>query len=183
MTVQPTTLDGVWILEPHRFYDARGYFVESFHADRFSSLTGIRTTFVQDNESRSTRGVIRGLHYQKSPYAQAKLVRVVAGRVLDVVVDLRRSSGTFGRHLAVELSADNGRQLFVPRGFAHGYAVLSDEAIFQYKCDAYYHPEAEAALAWNDPALGIAWPFSPEEALLSEKDRSHPRLKDAWLFE
>lgn len=183
MTIHKTAIEGVLILEPHRYCDARGYFMESFQAERFKQTVGEEIHFVQDNESRSTRGVVRGLHYQKRPYAQTKLVRVVVGRVLDVVVDLRRSSATFGQYLAIELSAENGRQLLIPKGLAHGYAVLSDEAIFQYKCDAYYHPEAEAALAWDDPTIGIKWPFSVEEAILSAKDQHHPQWADAWKFE
>ena len=178
-----TDIEGVLLLEPQRYGDARGYFVESFNAERFRQVTGLEICFVQDNESRSVRGVIRGLHYQKAPYAQAKLVRVVAGKVLDVVVDLRKSSPTFGKHLTVELSAENGLQLFIPKGLAHGYAVLSEEAVFQYKCDAYYAPEAECGIAWNDPDLGIKWPINTEDAILSEKDCKHPIFKNASLFE
>ena len=135
--------------------------------------------FVQDNESKSRRGVLRGLHFQKGAAAQSKLVRVVQGRVLDVAVDIRRGSPTFGKHVAVELTAENHRQLFVPRGFAHGFSVLSDEAVFQYKCDNFYAPQSEGAIAWNDPDLGIDWQLPAEEAILSPKDRAHPRLKDA----
>lgn len=183
MKLYNTDIEGVLLIAPQRYGDARGYFVESFNAERFRQVTGLEICFVQDNESRSVRGVIRGLHYQKAPYAQAKLVRVVAGKVLDVVVDLRKSSPTFGKHLAVELSDENGLQLFIPKGFAHGYAVLSEEAVFQYKCDAYYAPEAECGIAWNDPDLGIKWPINPEDAILSEKDCKHPIFKNASLFE
>ena len=183
MKILTTEIADLLILEPTLHGDSRGYFFESFHADRFRELTGLDVQFVQDNEAMSRRGVVRGLHYQLAPYAQAKLVRVVVGNVWDVVVDMRRSSPTFGRYVAVELSAENKRQLYIPKGFAHGYAVLSDEAVFQYKCDAYYHPEAEGAIAWNDPALGIAWPISAEEAILSEKDKHHPLLADAVWFE
>ena len=178
-----TDIEGVLLLEPQRHGDSRGYFVESYNAERFRQVTGLDICFVQDNESRSVRGVIRGLHYQKAPYAQAKLVRVVAGKVLDVVVDLRKSSPTFGKHLTVELSAENGLQLFIPKGLAHGYAVLSEEAVFQYKCDAYYASEAECGIAWNDPDLGIKWPINTEDAILSEKDYKHPIFKNASLFE
>ena len=183
MKLYNTDIEGVLLIAPQRYGDARGYFVESFNAERFRQVTGLEICFVQDNESRSVRGVIRGLHYQKAPYAQAKLVRVVAGKVLDVVVDLRKSSPTFGKHLAVELSDENGLQLFIPKGFAHGYAVLSEEAVFQYKCDAYYAPEAECGVAWNDPDLGIKWPINTEDAILSEKDCKHPIFKNASLFE
>lgn len=183
MKVTKTPIAGLLILEPHRYHDVRGYFVESFNDERFRQVTGAQITFVQDNESRSCRGVVRGLHYQKAPHAQTKLVRAVEGRVLDVVVDLRRSSATFGQHFAIELSGENGYQLLIPKGLAHGYAVLSREAVFHYKCDAYYHPEAEAALAWDDPALGIDWQLRAEEVILSEKDQHHPLLAEAWTFE
>lgn len=183
MKLLKTEIEGVFLLEPHRYQDARGYFMESFHAEQFRALSGLDITFVQDNESSSKRGVIRGLHYQMAPHAQAKLVRVVSGKVLDVVVDLRKNSSTFGQHLAVELSAENGLQLFIPKEFAHGYAVLSEEAVFQYKCDTYYHPEVECGVAWDDPDLGIMWPFKAEEAVLSEKDRKHSGLRSVPLFE
>lgn len=183
MKIIKSEIEDLLLIEPTVFGDDRGYFFESFNEARFRRETGLEVRFVQDNEARSTYGVVRGLHYQLPPYAQAKLVRVVVGRVYDVVVDIRRSSPTFGRSLAIELSAENKRQLYIPKGFAHGYAVLSDEAVFQYKCDAYYHPEAEGAIAWNDPALGIAWPISAEEAILSEKDKRHPLLADAVWFE
>ncbi|MDE6130629.1 MAG: dTDP-4-dehydrorhamnose 3,5-epimerase [Muribaculaceae bacterium] len=164
-----TSISGVWIIEPQRFGDARGYFCETFRLCDFRNIVG-PVEFVQENESFSSGKVIRGLHLQRGDAAQAKLVRVSRGRVLDVAVDLRKGSDTFGRYVAVELSADNGRQLFVPRGFAHGFAVLGDEAQFQYKVDNYYAPEAELCLRFDDPAIGIEWPFDPSEALLSPKD-------------
>ncbi len=183
MNVLPTDIEGVVILEPTVYGDRRGYFFESFSRRRFEEAVGA-VDFVQDNESRSSYGVIRGLHFQRGPMAQAKLVRVVEGRVLDVAVDIRRGSPTFGRHVAVELSAENHRQLFIPRGFAHGFAVLSPTALFQYKCDNYYAPQAEAGIAWNDPALGIDWRIPTSEALLSEKDLHRPTLAQApELFE
>ncbi len=180
MTVIDTEIDGVKIIEPRIFTDARGYFFESFSQREFEEKV-CRTTFVQDNESRSVAGVVRGLHFQKPPFTQSKLVRVIRGAVLDVAVDIRRGSPTFGRHVAVELTADNHRQFFVPRGFAHGFAVLSDEAVFQYKCDNYYAPQSEGAIAWDDPALGIDWRVPKENRILSEKDARHPRLADAAL--
>jgi dTDP-4-dehydrorhamnose 3,5-epimerase len=182
MEVIRTALDGVVILEPKIFGDARGYFFESFSQREFEQKV-CRTVFVQDNESRSRRGVLRGLHYQLPPHAQSKLVRVIAGRVLDVAVDIRRGSPTFGRHVAVELSGENRRQFFVPRGFAHGFVVLSDEALFQYKCDNFYAPQHEGAIAFDDPALGIDWQIPPEEIILSEKDRAHPPLAEATIFD
>ena len=183
MNLLKTDLERVVILEPVLFGDARGYFFESFSRRRFEEAVGV-VDFVQDNESKSSRGVVRGLHFQRGAFAQAKLVRVIEGRVLDVAVDIRRGSPTFGRHVAVELSGENHRQLFIPRGFAHGFAVLSDSALFQYKCDNYYAPQHEGGIAWNDPALGIDWRIPPEEILLSEKDRHHPTLAEApELFE
>lgn len=175
MKVIPTELEGVVIIEPQLFGDKRGYFFESYSQRAFDEqVRPVR--FVQDNESKSRRGVLRGLHFQKGKFAQSKLVRVISGRVLDVAVDIRRGSPTFGRHVAVELSGENHRQLFVPRGFAHGFSVLSDEALFQYKCDNFYAPQAEGAIAWNDPDLGIDWGLAPDEVLLSSKDSCHPRL-------
>lgn len=165
-----TAIKDVWIIEPQRFGDARGYFMETFKLDEFRAHTGIDTTFVQDNESLSSRGVLRGLHFQRGEWSQAKLVRVSRGRVLDVAVDLRLASPTFGRHVAVELSQENARQLFIPRHFAHGFLVLSDTAQFQYKVDNTYAPHSEASLLFNDPELGIEWPIPPAEMLLSEKD-------------
>lgn len=183
MNVIETSIPGVVILEPRLFRDERGYFFESFSQREFTEKV-CNTTFVQDNESKSSYGVLRGLHFQKPPYAQSKLVRVVKGAVLDVAVDIRRSSPTFGQHVAVELTEDNHLQFFIPRGFAHGFAVLTDEVIFQYKCDNFYAPQSEGALAWDDPDLGIDWRLPSEKVILSEKDRHHPRLKDAnWLFE
>ena len=183
MEVIATQLPGVVIIRPEVFGDSRGYFFESFSVRRYDSLTG-KEGFVQDNESRSSRGVVRGLHFQKPPFAQSKLVRVVSGAVLDVAVDIRRGSPTFGRHVAVELSGENHRQVFIPRGFAHGFSVLTESVVFQYKCDNYYSPESEGALAWDDPDLGIDWKTAPSDVILSEKDRCHSRLRDAeWLFD
>ena len=183
MELISTTIPDVLLLRPRCFRDERGYFMESFNEETFRRVTGLSTRFVQDNEAYSRRGVVRGLHYQLAPHAQAKLVRVVSGRVLDVAVDIRKSSPTFGRYVAVELSAENGLQLYIPEGFAHGYAVLSDEAVFHYKCSDYYHPEAEAGIAFDDPQLAIAWPISQAEMILSEKDRCHPSFAEAKLFE
>ncbi len=177
MEVLKTAIDGVVIIEPRIFKDARGYFFESYSKKEFDEK--VRTVeFVQDNESMSTRGVMRGLHFQRPPYTQSKLVRCVKGRVLDVAVDIREGSPTYGKHVAVELSEDNHRQFFVPRGFAHGFAVLSDVAVFQYKCDNYYHPEADGGISIADASLGIDWMLDPNEALLSEKDTRHPLLAD-----
>lgn len=183
MEVIKTAIDGVVIIEPKVFGDHRGYFFESFSESRFNELVR-ETRFVQDNESKSRYGVLRGLHFQKPPYAQSKLVRVVKGAVFDVAVDIRKGSPTFGQHVAVELTEGNHRQFFVPRGFAHGFVVLTDEVIFQYKCDNYYAPEYEGAIAWDDPDLGIDWKIPAEDVILSAKDTCHPRLKDAeWLFD
>ena len=177
MEVIRTVIPDVVIIEPRVFGDSRGYFFESWSQREFDALVR-PVRFVQDNESSSSYGVVRGLHFQKGAFSQSKLVRVVEGTVLDVAVDIRRGSPTFGRHVAVELDADSHRQLFVPRGFAHGFSVLSQHAVFQYKCDNYYAPQAESAIAWNDPALGIDWRVSAEDAILSEKDRRHPLLAD-----
>ena len=177
MNVIPTEIPGLVIIEPRVFGDSRGYFFESFSEKNFKEQVA-DVDFVQDNESKSCYGVVRGLHFQRPPYAQAKLVRVVKGRVLDVAVDLRKGSPTYGKHVAVELTEDNHRQFFVPRGFAHGFAVLSEEAVFQYKCDNYYAPQAEGALAWDDPYLGIDWGVPAESVILSQKDSNHPKLKD-----
>ena len=176
-----TNIEGVWIIQPKRFGDARGYFSETFRQDLFDENIG-HVDFIQDNESFSTRGVLRGLHYQRGEWSQAKLVRVSQGTVVDVCVDLRSDSPTFGQHVMVELSHDNGRQLYIPRGFAHGFVVLSDVAQFQYKVDNVYAPQAEATLAWNDPALGIEWPLPADQLLLSEKDCKGYKLKDAYRF-
>lgn len=178
MNIIETSIKGVVILEPRIFADDRGYFFESFSQKVFDELVRpIR--FVQDNESKSKYGVLRGLHFQKGEHAQSKLVRVVKGRVLDVAVDVRRGSPTFGKYVSVELSEENKRQFFIPRGFAHGFAVLSQEAVFQYKCDNYYAPESEGAIAWNDPDIGIDWRVEASDILLSEKDKKHPRLADS----
>lgn len=173
-----TSIPEVLVLEPQVFGDARGYFMESWSQRDFDAAVR-PVKFVQDNESRSSYGVLRGLHFQKGACAQSKLVRVIEGRVLDVAVDIRKGSPTFGRYMAVELSGENHRQCFVPRGFAHGFVVLSPEAVFQYKCDFPYAPEAEAAIAWNDPSLGIDWGIPEADILLSQRDRSHPFLTDA----
>lgn len=177
MEVIKTAIEGVVILKPRVFEDARGYFFESYNKKVFDAEV-VPTDFVQDNESCSSRGVMRGLHFQRPPFTQAKLVRCVRGRVLDVAVDLRKGSPTYGRHVAVELTEENHLQFFVPRGFAHGFAVLSDTAVFQYKCDNYYAPEADGGIAIDDPSLGIDWHMDPSEAILSEKDTRHPRLAD-----
>lgn len=177
MEVIRTVIPDVVIIEPRVFGDSRGYFFESWSQREFDALVR-PVRFVQDNESSSSYGVVRGLHFQKGAFSQSKLVRVVEGTVLDVAVDIRRGSPTFGRHVAVELDADSHRQLFIPRGFAHGFSVLSQHAVFQYKCDNYYAPQTESAIAWNDPALGIDWRVSAEDAILSEKDKHHPLLAD-----
>lgn len=177
MDIIATEIEGVVILKPRIFTDARGYFFESFSQEVFDRLVA-PVRFVQDNESCSSRGVMRGLHFQRPPHTQAKLVRCVRGAVLDVAVDLRKDSPTYGRHVAVELSEDNKLQLFVPRGFAHGFAVLTDKAVFQYKCDNYYAPQAEDGISLMDSELGIDWPFDPAGAILSEKDLRHPSFKD-----
>ena len=179
MELISTTIPDVLLLRPRCFHDERGYFMESFNEETFRRVTGLSTRFVQDNEAYSRRGVVRGLHYQLAPHAQAKLVRVVSGRVLDVAVDIRKGSPTFGQHVAVELSEENHRQLFIPRGFAHGFAVLSDQAVFQYKCDDYYAPETEGAIAWDDPEIGIDWKIPEDKVILSPKDANHPELKDS----
>ena len=183
MNVIKTDIEGVVIIEPRLFRDDRGYFFESFSQREFDEkVRPIR--FVQDNESKSSYGVLRGLHFQKPPFAQSKLVRVIKGAVLDVAVDIREGSPTFGRYVAVELTEENHLQFFIPRGFAHGFSVLTDEVIFQYKCDNFYAPQSEGALAWDDPDLGIDWKIPADKVLLSEKDKLHPCLKEAeWLFD
>ena len=181
MKVIETEIEGVFILEPRVFGDDRGYFFESFSLKHFEEKVS-KTVVVQDNESKSKYGVLRGLHYQLPPYTQAKLVRVVKGRVLDVAVDIRKGSPTFGKYVAVELSEENKLQFFLPKGFAHGFAVLSEEAIFQYKCDEYYAPDYEGAICYDDPDLGIDWRLPLEDIILSEKDKKHPRLRDAILL-
>ena len=176
--VKKTDIEGVLIIEPKVFGDARGYFLESFNAKEFAEKTGLNINFVQDNESMSSYGVMRGLHFQNPPYTQSKLVRCVKGAVLDVAVEIRKGSPTYGRHVAVELTEDNHRQFFVPRGFAHGFAVLSDMAVFQYKCDNFYAPQADGGISIMDDSLGIDWMIPTEKALLSEKDTKHALLKD-----
>lgn len=175
--ITTTAIEGVVILEPEVFGDERGYFFESFSQREFEKKV-CKTTFVQDNESSSRYGVLRGLHFQKPPHEQAKLVRVVKGKVLDVVVDIRKGSPTFGQHISTELSGENKRQLFIPRGFAHGFAVLSDEAVFQYKCDRYYVPCSEGGILWNDPDLRIDWKLPVEDVILSEKDKKNVLLNE-----
>lgn len=177
MEVIKTDIEGVVILRPRIFADARGYFTESWNKRGFERLVG-QVDFVQDNESKSHRGVMRGFHFQRPPHAQAKLVRCVQGRVLDVAIDIRRGSPTYGRHVAVELSEDNHLQLFIPRGFAHGFAVLSETAVFQYKCDNYYAPESDGGIAVTDTSFGIDWHIDPSQAILSEKDTRHPFFAD-----
>lgn len=181
MNVLKTDIEGVVIIEPRVFGDERGYFFESFSQERFAEQV-CDTVFVQDNESRSVRGVLRGLHYQLPPYAQSKLVRVVEGTVLDVAVDIRRGSPTFGQHVAVELSGENKRQLFIPRGFAHGFVVLSESALFQYKCDNQYAPEYDGGVAFDDPQLGIDWGVDLATVIVSDKDRRNHTLAEAPLF-
>lgn len=177
MNIIQTSISGVVIIEPHLFKDDRGYFFESFSERNFN--TQVREVkFVQDNESMSSYGVMRGLHFQRPPYTQSKLVRCVKGAVLDVAVDIRKGSPTYGQHVAVELTEENHRQFFVPRGFAHGFAVLSETAIFQYKCDNFYHPEADGGISILDNSLGIDWRIPTDHAILSEKDTKHPLLKD-----
>lgn len=177
MEVIKTDIEGVVIIEPRIFKDSRGYFFESYSKREFDEKVR-PVDFVQDNESCSTRGVMRGLHFQRPPFTQSKLVRCVKGAVLDVAVDIRKDSPTYGRYVAVELTEDNHRQFFVPRGFAHGFAVLSDIAVFQYKCDNYYHPEADGGISIQDTSLGIDWRLDPAAAILSDKDLKHPLLKD-----
>jgi dTDP-4-dehydrorhamnose 3,5-epimerase len=183
-SIEPTAIEAVKIITPRRFGDARGWFSEVYSKKLFGEA-GIELDFVQDNHSASsTKGTLRGLHFQTPPFAQDKLVRVTRGRILDVAVDLRRSSPTFGQHVAVELSQENGRQLLVPVGFAHGFCTLEDDTEVLYKVTNYYAPTHDFGLAWDDPELGIAWPVPPDQAILSEKDRKHPRLADLpWLFE
>ena len=177
MEVIKTEIEGVYIIEPKMFGDARGYFFESFSEREFKEKVG-DIHFVQDNESMSKFGVMRGLHFQRPPYAQSKLVRCVRGKVLDVVVDIRKGSPTYGQHVAVLLTEENHRQFFIPQGFAHGFAVLSESAVFQYKCDNFYHPEADGGISILDETLGIDWRLAMEEALLSEKDTKHPKLAE-----
>lgn len=172
-----TNIDGVFIIEPRIFKDSRGYFFESFSAREFQEKIS-PITFIQDNESLSRYGVIRGLHFQKPPYTQSKIIRVIKGAILDVAVDIRKGSPTFGQHVSVELTAENHRQLFIPHGFAHGFSVLSPEALIQYKCDNFYAPQSEGGIFWNDPDLHIDWQIPSDKVILSEKDTKHPFLKD-----
>ena len=178
MTFEQSGFDQLFIIHPKEFKDERGYFFESFNQDQFFRQTGLRTTFVQDNEAKSQKGVLRGLHYQIAPYTQSKLVRVVQGRVLDVVVDLRKDSKTYGESFSIELSAENKLQLFVPKGFAHAYLVLEDNSIFAYKCDAFYNQKAEAGIRFDDPELKIEWPIPKGELIISEKDLLLPLFAD-----
>lgn len=178
MRILKTDIEGVLIIEPRLFEDERGYFFEAFSERKFAELTGIETRFVQDNESRSAVGVVRGLHFQLPPFAQSKLVRAVRGTILDVAVDIRRGSPTFGRYVAVELSEHNHRQLFIPRGFAHGFSVLEGDATVEYKCDNYYAPEAEGAIRWDDPTLAIDWHTTNNEAIVSAKDKLNPIFEE-----
>ena len=177
MEVIKTILDGVVVIEPRLFEDARGYFFESFSQREFDEKVG-KVVFVQDNESKSSYGVMRGLHFQRPPFTQSKLVRCVKGAVLDVAVDIRKGSPTYGQHVAVELTEENHRQIFIPKGFAHGFAVLSETAVFQYKCDEFYHPEADGGISILDDSLGIDWRIPMEKVILSEKDTKHALLKD-----
>ena len=177
MNYLQTEIPGVWILEPKVFSDARGYFMETFKKEDFEKYIG-EIDFIQDNESKSSLGVLRGLHFQKGEFSQAKLVRVILGKVLDVAVDIRKDSPTFGKHVAVELSGENKRQFFIPRGFAHGFLVLSDEVVFCYKVDNVYSPQSEGSILYNDADLNINWPIDPSEIIVSEKDKNAPLLKD-----
>ena len=179
MEFKKTNIEGVYIIEPKVFNDSRGYFFEAWKKEEFEQHIG-PVEFIQDNESKSSYGVLRGLHYQKGDFSQAKLVRVIKGRVLDVAVDIRPSSPTFGQHVMAELSEENKRQFFIPRGFAHGFLVLSEEAVFTYKVDNVYAPQAEAGIRWDDPDLVIKWPIDPKEVLTSEKDLKQPRFSDIF---
>lgn len=183
MNIVKTKIEGVVIIEPEIFEDNRGYFFESFSEEWFRQNV-YNTHFVQDNESKSRYGVLRGLHFQKPPHTQSKLIRVVKGKVLDVAVDIRKGSPTFGQYVSVLLTEENKRQCFIPRGFAHGFLVLSDEAIFQYKCDNYYAPQSEGGISWNDPRLNIDWQITENEIFLSDKDKRNPLLTDSdYLFD
>ena len=182
MNIIRTAIDGILIIEPRIFEDARGYFFESFSQREFDEkvapILGHTVTFVQDNESKSSYGVMRGLHFQRPPFTQSKLVRCVKGSVLDIAVDIRKGSPTYGQHVAVELTEENHRQIFIPKGFAHGFAVLSETAVFQYKCDEFYHPEADGGISILDDTLGIDWKIPTEKVILSDKDTKHLLLKD-----
>ena len=182
MNIIKTAIDGILIIEPRIFEDARGYFFESFSQREFDEkvapILGHTVTFVQDNESKSSYGVMRGLHFQRPPFTQSKLVRCVKGSVLDIAVDIRKGAPTYGQHVAVELTEENHRQIFIPKGFAHGFAVLSETAVFQYKCDEFYHPESEGGISILDETLNIDWRIPTDKAILSDKDTKHPLLKD-----
>jgi len=178
MKIEATALEGCFIIHDTVFEDSRGYFFESFNRDTFYKQTGFDTNFVQDNQSSSSKGVLRGLHFQRGEFAQAKLVRVLQGKVLDVVVDIRKDSATYGKHVALELSDTSHTQLYIPRGFAHGFLVLSERAVFFYKCDNYYNKQAEGGIMYNDPSLQIDWKLPAEELILSDKDKQNPFLKD-----
>jgi len=181
MNIEETKLKGCFIIEPKVFEDKRGYFFESFNQNKFNELLGYQINFVQDNESFSSKGVLRGLHYQTGEHEQAKLVRVISGKVLDVVVDLRKDSATFGQHVSIELSSKNKKQLFVPRGFAHGFVVLSETVVFTYKCDNFYNKESEAGIIYNDLNLGIDWLLNSNEIIISEKDTQLPSFENAKI--
>lgn len=184
MEYKKTDIEGVWVLEPKVFNDNRGYFFESFRQSDFDEHIGRHVEFIQDNESKSSYGVLRGLHYQKGEFSQAKLVRVISGKVVDLAVDIRKSSPTFGKYVMVELSGENKRQFFIPRGFAHGFLVLSPEAIFTYKVDNVYAPQSEASIRWDDPTIDIKWPIDPKDVVRSEKDMTRGvSLADAEVFE
>lgn len=180
MKITPAPLQDCFILEPSVFRDERGYFFESFHAEKFREHTGVQTTFVQDNQSFSVYGTVRGLHFQAEPHAQAKLIRVLNGKILDVVVDIRPDSPSFGKVFSIELSSDNLLQLYISKGFAHGFSVLSPTATVHYKCDTYYHREAEAGIRFNDPQLAIDWKIDPAHRLISDKDQKQPFFKDLF---
>ena len=182
MEYRKTAIEGVWIIKPRVYEDARGYFMEAWKKEEFEAHVG-EVSFIQDNESKSTYGVLRGLHYQRGTASQAKLVRVIKGRVLDVAVDLRRSSPTFGHYVMAELSEENRLQFFIPRGFAHGFLVLSDEAVFTYKVDNPYAPQSEASIRWDDEGIGIKWPLPPSAVILSEKDLHAKSLNESELFD
>ncbi len=181
MKIKETNIKGCFVIEPNVFQDKRGYFLESYNHSLFNEITRLNVNFIQDNESYSLKGVLRGLHYQLGDQAQAKLVRVIKGKVLDVAVDIRKESQTYGKHIAVELSEENKKQFFVPRGFAHGFIVLSESAIFSYKCDNYYNKEAERGVIYNDAQLGIDWKLPKEEFIISEKDMRLPKFKSISL--
>lgn len=181
MNIIKNKIKDLLIIEPNVHIDGRGYFFESYNKKILEDLIGKEYNFIQDNESKSSFGVIRGLHYQLAPYSQTKLVRVLEGRVYDVAVDLRKSSATFGEYVGVELSSENKKQILIPKGFAHGFSVLSETAVFAYKCDEYYHPETEAGIIYNDPSIGIDWKISEKDAKISEKDRLLPELKSAII--